>query len=64
MKPQLTVSLSHNGNVIWRWTEEINDKAMARLSVNEYKKVVKAAERELAKQVSLTFKEGQEQPQE
>jgi hypothetical protein len=51
MKPKLTVSLSHNEAIIWRWTEEINDKAMTRLSVEEYRKVVKAAEKELAVQV-------------
>lgn len=51
MKPKLTVSLSHNEAIIWRWTEEINDKAMTRLSVEEYRKVVKAAEKELAIQV-------------
>jgi len=52
MKPKLTVSLSHNEAIIWRWTEEINDKAMTRLSVEEYRKVVKAAEKELAVQIN------------
>ena len=54
MKPKLTVSLSHNDQVIWRWTEETSDQAMTRLSVDEYRQVVKAAEKELAKQIKLS----------
>jgi len=61
MKPKLTVSLSHNENVIWRWTEEVSDKAMTRLSVDEYRKVVKAAERELANQIKKTGRDNEKQ---
>lgn len=57
LKTKLTVSLSNNDNIIWRWTEEISDKAMVRLSVEEYSAVVRAAERELANQIKL-FKGG------
>ena len=61
MKPKLTVSLSHNEAIIWRWTEEVSDKAMTRLSVDEYRKVVKAAERELANQIKKTGRDNEKQ---
>ena len=58
MKTKLTVQMSHNENIIWRWTEPISEKAMVRLGVDEYKAVVKAAERELANQIKLSKKQG------
>lgn len=61
MKTQLTVTLSHNENIIWRWTEPISEKAMMRLGVPEYKAVVKAAERELANQIKLSKKKEAEE---
>lgn len=56
MKTKLTVQMSHNENIIWRWTEEISEKAMVRLGVPEYQAVVRAAEKELANQIKLAKK--------
>jgi len=58
MKTKLTVQMSHNENIVWRWTEAISDKALVRLGVDEYRAVVKAAERELANQIKLSKKQG------
>jgi len=61
MKTKLTVQMSHNENIIWRWTEEISEKAMFRLGVDEYRAVVKAAEKELANQIKLSKRGGRDE---
>lgn len=49
----LTVTFSIDGNPVWRHTREVKDKARYRMGLDEYDKVVKAAENELYTQAMV-----------